>query len=93
MTQPAGTLPEALIDEPENRRDEMITTHRATFLPWTAEVATALLSRIVEAQAAADEANDLLAAGLVGHDRYERAACDRDDAIEAAAEFLGRAAQ
>jgi hypothetical protein len=71
----------------------MITTHDPTFLPWTAATAATLLSRIVEAQAAADEANDLLAAGLVGHDRYERAACDRDDAIEAAAEWLGRAAK
>jgi hypothetical protein len=71
----------------------MITTHRATFLPWTAATAATLLSRIVEAQAAADEANDLLDAGLVGHDRYEAAACDRDDAIEAAAAFLGRDAK
>jgi hypothetical protein len=71
----------------------MITTHDPTFLPWTAEVAETLLSRIVEAQAAACEANDLLAAGLAGHDRYERAANDRDDAIEAAAAFLGRDAK
>jgi hypothetical protein len=35
------------------------------------------------------EANDLLAAGVIGTDRYERAANDRDDAIDAAAEFLG----
>jgi hypothetical protein len=69
----------------------MITTHDQTFLPWTAATAATLLSRIVEAQAAADEANDLLAAGLVGHDSYERAACGRDDSIEAAAEWLGRA--
>jgi len=69
----------------------MITTHDQTFLPWTAEVAATLLSRIVEAQAAAEELNTLLAAGLVGHDRYEAAACDRDDAVEAAAEWLGRA--
>lgn len=69
----------------------MTTTHDATFLPWTAEVSETLLSRIVEAQAAAREANDLLAAGLAGHDRYEAAACDRDDSIEAAAEWLGRA--
>ena len=69
----------------------MITTHDPTFLPWTAEVAATLLSRIVEAQAAAEELNTLLAAGLAGHDRYEAAACDRDDAIEAAAEWLGRA--
>ena len=69
----------------------MITTHDPTFLPWTAEVAATLLSRIVEAQAAADELNTLLDAGLVGHDRYEAAACDRDDSIEAAAAWLGRA--
>jgi hypothetical protein len=34
------------------------------------------------------EANDLLAAGVIPADRYERAANDRDDAIDAAAEFL-----
>jgi len=54
------------------------------------EQATAMLSRIVEAQAAADEANHLLGLGVIDHARYERAACDRDDAVEAAAAFLGR---
>jgi hypothetical protein len=71
----------------------MITTNDPTFLPWTAEVADALLARIVEAHAAADEANTLLGLGVIGHDRYERAACDRDDSIEAAAAWLGRAAR
>ncbi len=55
------------------------------------ETATVLLSRIVEAQAAADEANDLLGLGMIDHARYERAACGRDDAVEAAAMHLGRA--
>lgn len=54
------------------------------------EQATAMLSRIVEAQAAADEANDLLGLGVIDHARYEAAACDRDDAVETAAAFLGR---
>lgn len=57
------------------------------------ERATMLLSRIVESQAAADEANDLLGMGVIDHARYERAACDRDDAVEAAAAFLGRASR
>lgn len=62
------------------------------FSPFTLREreATTLLSRIVEAQAAADEANDLLGIGAIDHARYERAACDRDDAVEAAAAFLGR---
>jgi hypothetical protein len=64
-----------------------------TFIPWTAATAATILSRIVEAHEAALEANDLLAAGLVPYDRYEAAANDRDDAIETAAEFLGRAAR
>lgn len=58
--------------------------------PRPDERATVMLSRIVEAQAAADEANDLLSLGVIDHARYERAACDRDDAVEAAAAFLGR---
>jgi ActR/RegA family two-component response regulator len=58
--------------------------------PEADEITRAMLSRIVEAQAAAMEANDLASAGLVDHERYERAACDRDDAIDAAARFLGR---
>ena len=49
-----------------------------------------LLSRIVEADAATMEANGLLAAGIIGHDRYEAAARDRDDAIDAACAFLNR---
>jgi hypothetical protein len=59
--------------------------------PRADERATVMLSRIVEAQAAADEANDLLNLGAIDHARYERAACDRDDAVDAAAAFLGRA--
>lgn len=58
--------------------------------PRHGDHATMMLSRIVEAQAAADEANDLLGLGVIDHARYERAACDRDDAVEAAAAFLGR---
>lgn len=58
--------------------------------PSPSDHAAAMLSRIVEAQAAADEANDLLAMGVIDHARYEAAACDRDDAVEAAAAFLGR---
>jgi hypothetical protein len=61
--------------------------------PRADERATVMLSRIVEAQAAADEANDLLNLGAIDHARYERAACDRDDAVEAAAAFLGRASR
>lgn len=52
------------------------------------ETTRVLLSRIVEADAAAMELNALLAAGAVSHGRYERAAQERDAAIEAAAEFL-----
>lgn len=58
--------------------------------PRGSDHATVLLSRIVEAQAAADEANDLVGLGVIDHARYERAACDRDDAVEAAAIHLGR---
>ena len=53
------------------------------------DLAAVMLSRIVEAHAAAMEMNDLVAAGLISTERYERAANDRDDAIEAAEEFLG----
>jgi hypothetical protein len=56
------------------------------------DIAAIMLSRIVEAHASAMELNDLLAAGLISTDRYERAANDRDDAVDAAAEFLGRGA-
>jgi hypothetical protein len=58
--------------------------------PSPDERALAILSRIVEAQAAADEANDLANAGVIAQERYEAAANDRDDAVEAAAAFLGR---
>jgi hypothetical protein len=58
--------------------------------PAPSDMAAIMLSRIVEAHASAMEANDLLAAGVIPADRYERAANDRDDAIDAAAEFLGR---
>ena len=61
--------------------------------PRPDERATVMLSRIVEAQAAADEANHLLGLGVIDHARYEAAACDRDDAVEAAAAFLGRASR
>lgn len=56
-------------------------------VPTTAEV---MLSRIVEADAAAAamEANDLVSLGMIPHDRYEAAAHARDEAIDAAAEFL-----
>ena len=60
------------------------------------DLAAIMLSRIVEAHANAMELNDLLAAGLTSVERYEAAANDRDDAVDAAAEFLGagrRAAQ
>jgi hypothetical protein len=58
--------------------------------PQPDDIAAIMLSRIVEAQASAMEANDLLAAGVIGTDRYERAANDRDDAIDSAAAFLER---
>ena len=58
--------------------------------PRPDDIAALMLSRIVEAQAAAMELNDLLAAGVISTDRYERAANDRDDAVEAAAAFLER---
>jgi hypothetical protein len=57
--------------------------------PGPNDIAAIMLSRIVEAHAAAMELNDLLAAGVISTDRYARAANDRDDAIDAAAEFLG----
>jgi len=58
--------------------------------PRPDDIAALMLSRIVEAQAAAMEMNNLLAAGVIPADRYERAANDRDDAIDAAAAFLER---
>jgi hypothetical protein len=54
------------------------------------DIAAIMLSRIVEAHAAAMEANDLLAAGVISVDRYEQAANQRDDAVDAAAAFLAR---
>jgi hypothetical protein len=56
--------------------------------PAPNDIAAIMLSRIVEAHASAMELNDLLAAGVISAGRYERAANDRDDAIDAAAEFL-----
>ncbi len=56
--------------------------------PASNDIAAIMLSRIVEAHASAMELNDLLAAGVIPAERYERAANDRDDAIDAAAEFL-----
>lgn len=52
--------------------------------------ATAILAAIVEADRAAMEANDLVGLGVIPHDRYERLAQARDEAIDRAAEFLGR---
>jgi hypothetical protein len=57
--------------------------------PAPNDIAAIMLSRIVEAHASAMELNDLLAAGVIPVERYERAANDRDDAIDAAADFLG----
>ena len=51
--------------------------------------ARVMLSRIVEADRAAMEANDLLAMGAIDHAQYEAAAQARDEAIDAAAAFLG----
>lgn len=53
------------------------------------DVARVMLARIVEADRAAMEANDLLTLGVIEHARYERAAQARDEAIDAAAEYLG----
>ena len=53
------------------------------------DVARVMLARIVQADRAAMEANELLAIGVIDHDRYERSAQDRDEAIDAAATFLG----
>lgn len=58
--------------------------------PSQNDIAAIMLSRIVEAHAAAMEANDLLAAGVISTDRYEQAANERDDAVDAAAAFLAR---
>lgn len=58
--------------------------------PRRQETAEAMLAAIVEADAAAMEANDLANMGAIPHDRYERLAQARDAAIERAAEFLGR---
>lgn len=53
------------------------------------EVARVMLARIVQADRGAMEANELLAIGVIDHDRYEQAAQGRDEAIDAAAAFLG----
>lgn len=73
-----------------NRPAWGLATLMMLMAPRGSDHATVLLSRIVEAQAAADEANDLLGLGVIDHARYERAACERDDAVEAAAIHLGR---
>jgi hypothetical protein len=61
------------------------------WMPVTADsTATAILAAIVEADRAAMEANDLVGLGVIPHDRYQRLAQARDEAIDRAAEFLGR---
>lgn len=52
------------------------------------DTALAMLQCIVEADAAAMEANDLATLGVITHDRYEAAAQARDAAIDRAAEWL-----
>lgn len=77
----------------ENRNGIMATTIMAMAAagnPIGDDPARVLLSRIVEADAAAMELNGLLNRGIDVRDRYERAARDRDDAIDAAARLLGR---
>jgi hypothetical protein len=49
-----------------------------------------MLAAIVDADAAAMEANDLANLGVIAHDRYETLARRRDEAIDRAAEYLGR---
>jgi hypothetical protein len=56
--------------------------------PARQEQAEAILAAIVEADAAAMEANDLATMGVIGHDRYERLAQARDAAIDRASEWL-----
>lgn len=77
----------------ENRNGILATSLMALAAagqPAADTTARVLLSRIVEADAAAMELNALLGRGIDVRDRYERAANDRDDAIDAAARFLGR---
>jgi len=79
----------------ENRNGIMATTMMiaaaaAGHPPAPDSQAIVILSRIVEADEAAMELNGLLARGVDVRDRYERAANDRDAAIDAAARFLGR---
>jgi hypothetical protein len=76
-----------------NRPAWGLATLMMLMAPRGSDHATVMLSRIVEAQAAADEANDLVGLGVIDHARYERAACDRDEAVEAAAIHLGRVAR
>lgn len=52
------------------------------------DTALAMLAAIVEADRHAMEANDLVGLGVIPHDRYERAAQARDEAIDRAAEWL-----
>jgi len=52
------------------------------------DTALAMLRCIVEADAAAMEANDLVCLGVITHDRYEQAAQARDAAIDRAAQWL-----
>jgi len=52
------------------------------------ETALAMLAAIVEADRHAMEANDLVGLGVIPHDRYERAAQARDEAIDRAAQWL-----
>ena len=52
------------------------------------DTAMAMLAAIVEADAAAMEANDLVCLGVIPHDRYEQAAQARDAAIDRAAAWL-----
>lgn len=52
------------------------------------DTALAMLAAIVEADAAAMEANDLCSLGVIDHARYEAAAQARDAAIDRAAEWL-----
>ena len=68
----------------------MMLAAAAGYPPAPDNHATVMLSRIVEADAAAMELNGLLGRGIDVVDRYERAANDRDAAIDAAARFLGR---
>ena len=52
------------------------------------DTALAMLRCIVEAERTAIEANDLVGVGVIPHDRYERAAQARDEAIDRAAQWL-----